>query len=1786
MPPSSVLRWLSPTALGAIIAVTATGGGCLLDAEDVPEGVRLSCVSAADCPDGFACVEDLGECVRRAGATVDVAGAPAVDPEVAKVGTTVRVSFTVEGELLRDSEPEVTIDIGASRTARFERESADGSSYVFAYTPDGSETEGERSISALLRAADDTPAQVTLGSVVLDFSPPRLEGVVTASHTHASASTPVTFTFALTEPVPSPPAIELTDAAGADATADDATADADAWSVAVGTADADDGAWNVRARATDAAGNEALLALGAVVIDRVAPSVVGFETADAPLSAFQEIGAVITLDEPWAEVSGAVARTAAGAEIALTPAGAGVTLSAFGLTSPGDDGVYEIEIASIVDVAGNTTTDVSAGTVTVDTTPPQVATVTVLPDRPSFGPADELIVVVTADEELAAPPELNLLADGAATAFTPVDGAANPTFTLDLSTLSVIGVFPIRVGLTDLAGNFASSDVALVDIDTRAPVLLDAELTPADATLGDSVILRLTFDEGVEDVAPAALSFSDGASGALDGASLGFVHAGTVGTSQLFRLDVNGTTSVADWQLTGVIATDLVGNTSAAMAPPLATVLRVDTTAPVVSAIGVDTNVTDGAPATVGAGQIATLSFTVDAAPASLEVLAAGCRATVQLPKDAAPPTPTCGLSCGAYVDPSTPVSCGYTAQGDEVTAGTTGAGIVLVEALDAAGNAGTASGAIVFDLEPPSVVAGSTVLRVAPPPGSPLADPGANATNGSTVSVQLLLSEPIAATGTTGLSLNLGTSPDIGLTFTGSVTAAGAAGFEGVVGGQVSDVDSVDVELLSGADLSDLYGNAVAASVPLGTLRLDVTPPSAAALVDPAEVKQLRIPWGAEQNGYRPAQYLVAAAFSDEPIALPDCPGGPACLDKTVFDPLSASSDGTRQIQRVLVHTADVGLGGQRVGVLEPFHHETQPGWEAVELFASDSDELWVSLVDAAGNESPDRVRVTEVEWVATLGGKVAGSFVENPHDFQTRHLASGQRVVKPGEHFGTDHPDGTGVATSDGALVSTSSRGRFLRAAPPEDPARRAEASLAWVDRGGYALLFGGWGPTGVDTYHDDTYQYVDGRWREVHTADLEGDGDPNRRYAAAVAYDSLRDVVVVIGGDTLAKFDNDVWEWDGLSWRNVPPLDPEGDGNPLGRLWSAAAFDPIRGVTIMFGGSGNNDWLGGTWAWDGLSWELIIPDDPTLTTAPGLRERHMMTWDPDREAVVLFGGREDTNGASNDTWLLDANGWTELTIVDDLGDGMPSTRIGGSLAFDGARRNIVLFGGSNTLNDTWVLEGNEWRLAQANATGSPDQPSRRDGASMIFAPLRDAIVLYGGTAGFNNWQGDTWEWDGAGWSRRPLPDVDGDGEPTEQAGAFSMGYDPQRGRTAMLADGHAPSMWEWDGATWKLVAPDDTAADGDPAVSARSLGLAWDPARQQLLAYSGEVYGWDGVSWTHYPLTDDLAPRPTASQSRIAYDTTRARLVLVTRTGVVWEWDGATNAWAQPTIVDNLGDGSPGSSDGGGFDAVWDPTSQRVLMLASGYNDPLPDATWAWDGSEWEKLVASDPENDGNPGNVNSFAAAHDAHRGTVIVHGGFSDDYIVNEELWEWTGSSWRRLALADPESDGNPLRREDHRMAYDAARRRMVVYGGNSDPNDPDLADTWELSFDTSDRPGHALHFALDTTGFTPAGITALEVRAVAGGQSWVADASAPGASLLLWTPAGWVATDSNAAAEDAAGALTTSATPAVADEVLTSLLAGDDLSVLVAPIGGASPGDAVVSTDYVEARVRYRHPAL
>jgi hypothetical protein len=216
---------------------------------------------------------------------------------------------------------------------------------------------------------------------------------------------------------------------------------------------------------------------------------------------------------------------------------------------------------------------------------------------------------------------------------------------------------------------------------------------------------------------------------------------------------------------------------------------------------------------------------------------------------------------------------------------------------------------------------------------------------------------------------------------------------------------------------------------------------------------------------------------------------------------------------------------------------------------------------------------------------------------------------------------------------------------------------------------------------------------------------------------------------------------WTWDGEGWEKKKPAD-----SPPARHAASLVYDAERGVSVLFGGFGpaktvRND----TWTWNGDTWRLR-----DVTTRPAARRHAAMAYDGANGVVLLFGGatQEDVGG-TDDTWAWNGKVWTEQRPST-----IPEARRLAAMAYDRARKRILLFGGDNPsgepLGDTWLWDGSDWLRVDSAETFHP--PNRYCSA-MAYDPERDGVVLFGGT-GESGLLGDSWLWDGAAWAElRPL-------------------------------------------------------------------------------------------------------------------------------------------------------------------------------------------------------------------------------------------------------------------------------------------------------------------------------------------------------------------------------------------------------------------------------------------------
>lgn len=142
-----------------------------------------------------------------------------------------------------------------------------------------------------------------------------------------------------------------------------------------------------------------------------------------------------------------------------------------------------------------------------------------------------------------------------------------------------------------------------------------------------------------------------------------------------------------------------------------------------------------------------------------------------------------------------------------------------------------------------------------------------------------------------------------------------------------------------------------------------------------------------------------------------------------------------------------------------------------------------------------------------------------------------------------------------------------------------------------------------------------------------------------------------------------------------------------------------------------------------------------------------------------------------------------------------------------------------------------------------------------------------------------------------------------------------------------------------------------------------------------------------------------------------------------------------------------------------AAYDTTRKQVVLfggLPTGQVDTAFSDTWLWNGATWSGAL---PVTSPSP----RFAAAmvDDAGRGEVVLFGGEDYRYSLLADTWVWSGTSWLQRCGPGKQPCG-PTPRAVHAMAYDAERRRVVMFGGGETLVKPTqvhvgsaLSETWE-----------------------------------------------------------------------------------------------------------------------------------
>ncbi len=316
-----------------------------------------------------------------------------------------------------------------------------------------------------------------------------------------------------------------------------------------------------------------------------------------------------------------------------------------------------------------------------------------------------------------------------------------------------------------------------------------------------------------------------------------------------------------------------------------------------------------------------------------------------------------------------------------------------------------------------------------------------------------------------------------------------------------------------------------------------------------------------------------------------------------------------------------------------------------------------------------------------------------------------------------------------------------------------------------------------------------------------------------------------------------------------------------SPPVRAGAVAAYDETTQQLILFGGvNPNAHFLGGTWIFNGLSWNRADPKN-----SPTPRAFSSMVYDVRTRQLLLFGGEQRSNSSLislDDTWVWNGVNWIQLHPQDS-----PSPRAASAMSLAPVSRinqfdstinsdnkirqqnqlnsGVLLFGGINTasnvaLNDTWEWNGVNWVELH-----SQDSPSPRAASAMSLAPM----TLQG----------------------------------MEQQNTCTHSVDVRNCATLLfgglsslnLVAGELNDTWEWNGVNWIQLHPQDSPSPR--AASAMSLApidsgsLSSNNSKMGLVLFGGfgltskdlnDTWVWDGVNWINNNLTNVPSPRGASS------------------------------------------------------------------------------------------------------------------------------------------------------------------------------------------------------------------------------------------------------------------------------------------------------------------------------------
>jgi hypothetical protein len=508
--------------------------------------------------------------------------------------------------------------------------------------------------------------------------------------------------------------------------------------------------------------------------------------------------------------------------------------------------------------------------------------------------------------------------------------------------------------------------------------------------------------------------------------------------------------------------------------------------------------------------------------------------------------------------------------------------------------------------------------------------------------------------------------------------------------------------------------------------------------------------------------------------------------------------------------------------------------------------------------------------------------------------------------------------------------------------------------------------------------------------------------------IGFDSVHERLIVYGGGfsnprvwMISLNDDPVWR----SWI------PTGDAPQRSYHPGPLVYDPIHDRFLMF-----REDLRALYLTEVPRWERLFPGGPQ----PAGRTSHFLQYDESRQRVILFGGWR-----SFDAWqlsLADSLTWSSIC-------GPPSFRNGHSGVFDPIRRRLIVFGGDGMLpgclNDLWSCELDPEPRWTALDAGRESPPARCE-HSAIYDPVRDRMIVFGGTAtqGINDDMNDSWALSLSGppqWTR-----LESEGLRPEKRRRHAAAYDPASDLMVILGGIVCPSGCFYPRDSWSLSLASPgrwSRLQNDGAALGGGGSLLYDPPGRRLIAFGGLVitdYGGHPpvVRFTDSNTTRALSqesgyaleivntsgnPPPPRNRHSMVYDSRKRRMIVYggepgepPRNDMhALALDQSPPAWSE---IDVPPDGPPAA----GHTAFYDPIRPGLWIYNASHVYGHGDGSlWVYD---WEDSLVSFQGSTQEPNQVSVS---------WILGSGAPSHAQLYRRQH----GSDWEAITSIDAQPDG-------------------------------------------------------------------------------------------------------------------------------------------------------------------------